>query len=602
MHQSTLLRRVSSLVIGALAASMFMAMLAFFMAGRRETMRMQEDAVMEQNGVYNQLIHIRTDFFDTEGYMQSFFEAMTVSKQAFFLIDGNNNIIARNTSNRSGMSKEEIDEALQYFKDSNKEAITDDLNQQTIDSPSGFKKLLIIAQQVEYCGQPAYLISISSTSEYNDMVMKFLNILILSTLLAGMLMMIPAYLFIRRIILPIQSINNVAIEYSKGNYNVRADESDKGEVGELGASFNTMADRLSRSISDITTERNRLQDIFDIISDGIIVVDEHSNPIIVNKAIHTIFDRAEANNMFTERLQLIPFEEVWKDFDECIYTQENKERTILDRDYAYQITIIPKLDDETGDCIGATGFFRDIYNEQRNEQFRRDYVANISHELRTPLQTLRGLIEPLADGMVKNEEDRKRYYNIILDETMRLSRLITDMLELSKLQSGTMALKTFPFDLNNLISDLEIKMRPIIEEAGLTFNVIYNSGRLPTVMGNPDRVEQILIILLDNAKKYTPPGKSITIITDYIEAEKKVYVSVADTGQGIHEYDINNIFDRFFKADRARGKKGTGLGLSIAKELLTYMGETIKVASKYGEGATFTFTLSKAEAGKNAWE
>ena len=602
MHQSTLLRRVSSLVIGALAASRFMAMLAFFMAGRRETMRMQEDAVMEQNGVYNQLFHIRTDFFYTEGYMQSFFEAMTVSKQAFFLIDGNNNIIARNTSNRSGMSKEEIDEALQYFKDSNKEAITDDLNHQTIDSPSGFKKLLIIAQQVEYCGQPAYLISISSTSEYNDMVMKFLNILILSTLLAGMLMMIPAYLFIRRIILPIQSINNVAIEYSKGNYNVRADESDKGEVGELGASFNTMADRLSRSISDITTERNRLQDIFDIISDGIIVVDEHSNPIIVNKAIHTIFDRAEANNMFTERLQLIPFEEVWKDFDECIYTQENKERTILDRDYAYQITIIPKLDDETGDCIGATGFFRDIYNEQRNEQFRRDYVANISHELRTPLQTLRGLIEPLADGMVKNEEDRKRYYNIILDETMRLSRLITDMLELSKLQSGTMALKTFPFDLNNLISDLEIKMRPIIEEAGLTFNVIYNSGRLPTVMGNPDRVEQILIILLDNAKKYTPPGKSITIITDYIEAEKKVYVSVADTGQGIHEYDINNIFDRFFKADRARGKKGTGLGLSIAKELLTYMGETIKVASKYGEGATFTFTLSKAEAGKNAWE
>ena len=416
-----------------------------------------------------------------------------------------------------------------------------------------------------------------------------------------MLMMIPAYLFIRRIILPIQSINNVAVEYSKGNYNVRADESDKGEVGELGASFNTMADRLSRSISDITTERNRLQDIFDIISDGIVVVDENSNPIIVNKAIHTIFDRAEANNMFTERLQLIPFDEVWKDFDECISTEESKNRTILDRDYAYQITIIPKYDDDTGECIGATGFFRDIYNEQRNEQFRRDYVANISHELRTPLQTLRGLIEPLADGMVKSEEDRKRYYNIILDETMRLSRLITDMLELSKLQSGTMAMKTFPFDLNNLISDLEIKMRPIIEEAGLNFNVIFNSGHLPTVMGNPDRVEQILIILLDNAKKYTPPGKSITIMTDYIEAEKKVYVSVADTGQGIHEYDINNIFDRFFKADRARGKKGTGLGLSIAKELLTYMGETIKVTSKYGEGSTFTFTLSKAEAG-NAWE
>ena len=600
MHQSSLLRRVSSLVIGALAASMLISMVAFFMAGRRETYSAEVENAIDQNKVYCQLFRLKSDFFDNEDYRDKFFESVSASDQDFYLIDENYNIIARKKSQQK-VSAEETNEALEQFRKADKSEIPDGVHSFSIDSSYAVNKILIIFQEVEFNGGLAYLVSVSASSIYNSVVMKFLNILLISTLLAGMLMMIPAYIFIRRILLPIQSINNVAIEYSKGNYNVRADESDDSEVGELGASFNAMADRLSRSISDITTERNRLQDIFDIISDGIVVVDEDSNPIIVNKAIHTIFDRAEANNMFTERLQLIPFDEVWKDFDECISTQEHKERTILDREYAYQITIIPKFDDETGECIGATGFFRDIYNEQRNEQFRRDYVANISHELRTPLQTLRGLIEPLADGMVKSEEDRKRYYNIILDETMRLSRLITDMLELSKLQSGTMALKTFPFDLNNLISDLEIKMRPIIEDSGLTFNVIFNSGRLPTVMGNPDRVEQILIILLDNAKKYTPPGKSITIMTDYIEAEKKVYVSVADTGQGIHEYDINNIFDRFFKADRARGKKGTGLGLSIAKELLTYMGETIKVNSKYGEGSTFTFTLSKAEAG-NVWQ
>jgi signal transduction histidine kinase len=583
-----------------LAASMLIAMIAFFMAGRRETYSTEVQTAVDQNKVYCQLFRLKTDFFDNDDYRDKFFESVSASDQDFYLIDGNYNIIARKKEYLK-VSAEETNEALEQFRKADKSKMEEGVSYFSIDSSSASNKILIIFQSVLFNGEPAYLVAISSSSIYNTVVMKFLNILLISTLLAGMLMMIPAYLFIRRILLPIQSINNVAVEYSKGNYNIRADESDDSEVGELGASFNTMADRLSRSISDITTERNRLQDIFDIISDGIVVVDEESNPIIVNKAIHTIFDRAEANNMFTERLQLIPFDEVWKDFDECISTQEHKERTILDREYAYQITIIPKFDVETGECIGATGFFRDIYNEQRNEQFRRDYVANISHELRTPLQTLRGLIEPLADGMVKSEEDRKRYYNIILDETMRLSRLITDMLELSKLQSGTMALKTFPFDLNNLISDLEIKMRPIIEDSGLTFNVIFNSGHLPTVMGNPDRVEQILIILLDNAKKYTPPGKSITIMTDYIEAEKKVYVSVADTGQGIHEYDINNIFDRFFKADRARGKKGTGLGLSIAKELLTYMGETIKVNSKYGEGATFTFTLSKAEAG-NAWQ
>ena len=203
--------------------------------------------------------------------------------------------------------------------------------------------------------------------------------------------------------------------------------------------------------------------------------------------------------------------------------------------------------------------------------------------------------------MVKKESDRQRYYQIILNETMRLSRLIDDMLELSKLQSRTLAFKMFPFNLNNLISNIEIRFKPIMKEAGIKFSVQNNYGELPTVMGNPDRVEQILVILLDNAKKYTPSGKSITILTDYIEAEKKVYISVADTGQGIHEYDIGHIFDRFFKADRARGKKGSGLGLSIAKELLTYMGETITVDSKYEEGSTFTFTLTKAEV-PDVWD
>ena len=176
---------------------------------------------------------------------------------------------------------------------------------------------------------------------------------------------------------------------------------------------------------------------------------------------------------------------------------------------------------------------------------------------------------------------------------MRLSRLIDDMLELSRLQARTLAFKTFPFDLNKLLSEFETKFKPVMEEAELNFSVEYKTGPLPTVMGNPDRVEQIIVILLDNAKKYTPAGGSITISTEYSNETDQVLVSVIDTGQGIHEYDIDHIFDRFYKADRARGKKGTGLGLAIAKELLSYMGETITVQSEYGEGTTFTFTLKR---------
>ena len=159
----------------------------------------------------------------------------------------------------------------------------------------------------------------------------------------------------------------------------------------------------------------------------------------------------------------------------------------------------------------------------------------------------------------------------------------------------------FPFNMNEILDSIETRFKSVMKDAGIYFSVHKNTGELPTVMGNPDRVNQILVILLDNAKKYTPSGGSITITSDYDEEIGKVFISVSDTGQGIHEYDINHIFERFFKADRARGKKGTGLGLAIAKELLTYMGEDITVESEYGQGTKFTFTLKKAEV-VNSWE
>jgi signal transduction histidine kinase len=559
------------------------------------------DKALAQDLEYKELFTNNPDYFNDVNFRIFFFNSTYATGHDYYLVNADGEII-NSTSiedrNVSISDSTHLIPILSSLKFNNLNGLDyylyDSLN---IDSMIVITRTIIIIDD-----NPCYLYSLSYINGFNGLVVKYLNILLLSTLMAACAMLVPAYAFVCKMVLPIQKINEVAMEYGKGNFSVRADESHKGEIGELGQSFNFLADRLSQSISDLTSERNQLQDIFDVISDGIVVVDKNSVPVTTNKAIHKLFERAEKNNMFTERLQLIPFDDVWEDFEDCISTGETKTRQIDTRDYAYQCTIIPKYDStDNTNIIGATGFFRDIFEEQKNERFRQDYVANISHELRTPLQTLRGLIEPLSDGMVKKESDRQRYYQIILNETMRLSRLIDDMLELSKLQSRTLAFKTFPFNLNDLISSIEIRFKPIMKEAGIKFSVQNNYGKLPTVMGNPDRVEQILVILLDNAKKYTPAGKSITILTDYIETEKKVYISVADTGQGIHEYDIGHIFDRFFKADRARGKKGSGLGLSIAKELLTYMGETITVNSKYEEGSTFTFTLTKAEV-PDVWD
>ena len=603
MFQSTLLKRTMSLVLWALLASALLATIAFIVAGRRATIDMEVNNAISQDEVYLNLFSQTSNFFDNDEYRMFFFKTTYASEHDYYLMSEDMSTIYDYTPEENrNLNDSETIEAFSYILTGKFNQVENGLSYFIVNEYKLSDQILIIKQPVIYNGSLCYLVSLSDLDSYNGLVVEYLNILLLSTLIAAFVMMIPAFILVRRMVLPIQKINEVAMEYGKGNFSIRADESHKGEVGELGTSFNFLADKLSKSISDLTAEKNQLQEIFDAISDGIVVVDENAVPVTTNKAIANLFERADKNNMFTERLQLIPFDEVWQDFEDCIATGEKKTRTLEARDYAYQTTIIPKYssDDKTK-IIGATGFFRDIFEEQKNERFRQDYVANISHELRTPLQTLRGLIEPLQDGMVKTNEDRQRYYGIILDETMRLSRLIDDMLELSKLQSRTLAFKTYPFDLNKLLSSVEVRFKPIMKEAGIDFSVQFNSGKLPTVTGNPDRVEQILVILLDNAKKYTPAGKSITIISDYIESEKKVYISVADTGQGIHEYDIDHIFDRFFKADRARGKKGSGLGLSIAKELLTYMGETIKVSSKYEEGSTFTFTLTKAEAA-DVWD
>ncbi|NLW88361.1 MAG: cell wall metabolism sensor histidine kinase WalK [Clostridiaceae bacterium] len=437
-----------------------------------------------------------------------------------------------------------------------------------------------------------YVIVGTPTRDSSEMLTDFVQIMLLSTFVASLAMLMPVYFGTMRLVRPLRKVNEVARAMGQGDFSMRADPSVRGEVGELAQSFNDLAERLSRSITDLTRERNRLREIFDVISEGIVSVDTELRTVYSNPAISTLFENASSRNLFTERLQVIPFEEVWDDFTKCVSEGTTVERTIEDKDNAYLSTIVPTFDNE-GKIAGATGFFRDISESERLEQTRRDYVANVSHELRTPLTALRGLVEPLADGMVKNEKDRTRYYGIILHETMRLSRLIDDMLELSRLQARTLAFKTFPFDLNVLLSEIETKFKPVMKEAHLSFRVEYKTGVLPTVMGNPDRVEQILVILMDNAKKYTAGGGSITISTEYSEETDKVMVSVIDTGQGIHEYDIDHIFDRFYKADRARGKKGTGLGLSIAKELLSYMGETISVSSIYGEGTTFMFTLTR---------
>ena len=247
--------------------------------------------------------------------------------------------------------------------------------------------------------------------------------------------------------------------------------------------------------------------------------------------------------------------------------------------------------DEDGEIIGTVCLLRDMSEAMRMEQLRREYVANISHELRTPLTGIRGMVEPLIDGCMDTEEERQESYRIILKETIRLEKLVGDMLDMSRLQDGRIQVELEPMELPGILEAAARSMKGIADEAGVDLRVETDGSRL-ACLGNEDRIMQVLVILIDNALSFTPRGGNVTVFA--CDAGTHVAAGVRDTGCGIEPKDLNMIWERFYKADRSRMRTtGTGLGLSIAKLVTRLMGGDISVRSEPGKGAEFTFTLKK---------
>ena len=393
----------------------------------------------------------------------------------------------------------------------------------------------------------------------------------------------------------ISALRDTAVKVSGGDFDAHADENAPDELGELAKALNNLSYQLSRNMYMLIVERNRLKNMLNGLSEGIIAIDSQGAITHINPAIERMFEQKKISlGLPDARMKHVNDQSVWADFDSVLKTGELLSRNFSHRDMTIRLTITPIVD-EIGSIAGAVGLFSDITQSERLERTRREYVSNVSHELRTPLTAVRALVEPLKEGMVKTEEDRMRYYDIILREVMRLGRLINDQLELSRLQSGSVAIEKHRMRLDDLVYDVCDRYSSVAEEHGLALH-IENESELsdcPVVYGNSDRVEQMLIILLDNAIKYTEEG-SVSVRVDW--DDEKATISVSDTGIGIAEEDLPYVFDRFYKVDKAHSGKGSGLGLSIASEMLKLMGESISVSSVRGEGSTFSFTVHRNPA------
>ena len=399
------------------------------------------------------------------------------------------------------------------------------------------------------------------------------------------IMSIPIYFLSKSFTKPINQMVQVATGMRRGDFTIRANEKDKSELGELGKSLNQLSCELSQTINDVSIERNRLMQILQSMSEGIISMNNQREIIIANPSVYRLFEMTP--NLINIQ-SILDLSNVRTKFENGL--NNNEEDFILPYlEHRVKVSIRPILD-ETENIVGAVGIFQDVTESERLEQMRKDYVANVSHELRTPLTAIRGLLDPLNDGLIISDVKKKEYYTLLLKETARLNRLINDLLELSRLQSGNVGFEPTKIELNRFLIEIHEKYSRIASDKHILFEV-QTLDKKNFYMGNEDRLDQVLTILLDNAFKFTPQDGKILLMLS--ETDKHYKLDLIDNGSGISPTDLPYIFDRFYIADKARTSKSTGLGLSIAKEILQHMNETISVQSEPGKGTIFTIVLAK---------
>ena len=447
-------------------------------------------------------------------------------------------------------------------------------------------KIVAVAVPITYRQEVVGAVFMAQTMTEVMGGMQALSNTLLYSMIAVALLLLPAlFFFASRISRPIANMRDVAMTMASGNLSVRADEKRQDEYGELGHALNHLSSELGATISKLELERSRLESLINGISEGIIALDRDRRPILLNPAVSELLSLDSAEfDLERDAPELLEI------FNSAMDQGETVRTTLWRGDRALHISASP-LTDSAGLSGGCVGILSDVTSAERLEQTRRDYVANVSHELRTPLTALRALMEPLRDGLVKTEEQKNQIYDVVLRETMRLSRLVNDMLELSRLQSGSASMTITVFEPRPLLELIRDTYSPYAEDYQQTF-VYQVPDVLPPVRGNSDRTQHVLIALLDNAFKYTPEGGTVTLGVRLGSDRMTVYVS--DTGVGISPEDLPHVFDRFYKADKSHHSRGTGLGLAIAYEIMKQLGEDMQVQSKPGEGSCFSFTLHYA--------
>jgi two-component system phosphate regulon sensor histidine kinase PhoR len=468
-------------------------------------------------------------------------------------------------------------------------------------SPTENVPMLYVAVRLGPADQPKGVVRCAlPTTQVHSQTAYFTNVILACSGLGVVLALLVSILISLRISRPIAHMTKVAADIAAGNLERKAHVRSHDELERLAAALNAMRATLVEQITTIERDRRQLDTIISAMSEGVVAIDADERVLFLNEAAAEAFDTARAgavgkmlweisrNPALAEFLAKSRGAASPRTFEWSL--QDGKARH-------YELTIVPlgvtasARPAEKGAALPARILvFHDVTALRKLERMRIDFIANVSHELKSPLTSIKGFVETLREGALKDPAKAAEFLEIVHRQTERLDRLVADLLELSTIEAPGYVPDKQAVSLADVANKITENLAQRISGKRLRVEV-RAEGEIPPVRADRTRMEQVFMNLLDNAVKYTDPGGSITV--SMTREDGSVKTVVRDTGIGIPSKDLPRIFERFYRVDKARSREmgGTGLGLAIVKHIILQHGGGIRAESTLGEGTSIIFTL-----------
>jgi two-component system sensor histidine kinase ResE len=386
-------------------------------------------------------------------------------------------------------------------------------------------------------------------------------------------------------------MTRLARQMAGGDFSQRLGMRATDEVGALGSSFDSLADSLQTTLAELQQEQARLRGILASVAEGIIAVDAERRITLLNPQAAGLLRVDQEASVGVRIEDLAAPRHVTRQFKRCL-----EQNDLCTAEFAteapprhFVLQVAPVRSGASGPW-GAVAVLRDVTEARRLDEMRRRFISDASHEIRTPLTSIGGFAAAIADGTAATEDQRTRSATLIMREVERLNRLVNDLLDLSRIESGAVKLDLDEVDIPELVRAATEAFEAQMQERGIQLDLDVPE-MLPKVQADADRVYQVLVNLMSNALRFNRDEGRIAITARQVD--RSIQVDVRDTGPGIPEEELPHIWERFHRADSSRARRGggTGLGLAIVRSIVEAHGGKVTAESELEKGSTFTFTL-----------